>query len=78
VQAFHQARRAKFDHIQIEQVAGLAKDVEKTWLDSVAKVRELEPESISIHSVKPAVRSAEVFSPRIAALAPILIAGNKR
>jgi oxygen-independent coproporphyrinogen-3 oxidase len=57
LESFHQARRAKFDDIQIELVAGLAKDVEKTWLDSVAKVLELQPESISIHSVRQFARA---------------------
>ena len=51
VRAFRQARELGFDDINMDLIAGLPGEDIETFRDTLAKVIELDPESVTVHSL---------------------------
>ncbi len=51
VEAFNMARRMGFDNINTDLIAGLPGDTFETFKDTVHKILELDPESITVHAL---------------------------
>lgn len=51
VQAFKMAREAGFDNINMDLIAGLPLDNAEGFARTLSKVRELDPESVTIHTL---------------------------
>ena len=51
VNAFKLAREIGFDNINMDLIAGLPSDTEKSFTETLSKVLELNPESVTVHSL---------------------------
>ncbi len=51
IDAFYLARECGFDNINMDLIAGLTGDSYNSFVDTLDKVRELSPESITIHTL---------------------------
>lgn len=51
VEAFHMARAAGFDNINMDLIAGLPLDTVESFRDTVDRILALDPESVTIHTL---------------------------
>ena len=51
VNAFKLAREIGFDNINMDLIAGLPTDTKESFTDTVSKILELDPESVTVHSL---------------------------
>ena len=51
VTAFHLAREAGFDNINMDLIAGLPGDTYESFCETIKKIKELDPESVTIHTL---------------------------
>ncbi|MBR2715296.1 MAG: coproporphyrinogen dehydrogenase HemZ, partial [Ruminococcus sp.] len=51
IDAFHLARKCGFDNINMDLIAGLKGDTYDSFVDTLDKIRNLEPESVTIHTL---------------------------
>ena len=51
VSAFNMARRHGFNNINMDLIAGLPGDSYETFKDTMAKISELDPESVTVHTL---------------------------
>lgn len=58
VDAFHQAREAGFDEINIDLLAGLPGETEESWLRTVDRVLALAPDCVTIYQLELTYNSA--------------------
>lgn len=64
VEAFHMAREAGFDDINMDLIAGLPGDTPESFADSVQKVLELAPSNVTVHTLA-LKKGAELFQKRV-------------
>jgi len=62
--AFRLARKAGFDNINMDVIAGLPTDTAESFKDTLDKVIELDPESITVHTLT-LKRGAKIFGDAI-------------
>lgn len=65
VQAFEAARRAGFDDINMDLIAGLPADTAAGFADSVRRVLALDPSNVTVHTLA-LKKGAELFQKRVA------------
>jgi oxygen-independent coproporphyrinogen-3 oxidase len=58
VRAYHQAREAGFDEINIDLIAGLPGETEESWLRTIDQVLALAPDCITIYQMELTYNSA--------------------
>ncbi len=51
VTAFNMARRHGFDNINMDLIAGLPEDTYETFTDTMSKISDLDPESVTVHTL---------------------------
>ena len=51
IDTFVLARRCGFDHINMDLIAGLPTDTEESFIDTLDRITDLDPESITIHTL---------------------------
>jgi oxygen-independent coproporphyrinogen-3 oxidase len=52
IRAYHLAREAGFDEINIDLLAGLPGETQKSWMRSIAEVAALEPDCVTIYQLE--------------------------
>ncbi|MCQ2420681.1 MAG: coproporphyrinogen dehydrogenase HemZ [Clostridia bacterium] len=64
VEAFEQARRAGFDDINMDLIAGLPGDTAQSFRDSLTRVLSLDPSNVTVHTLA-LKKGADLFQKRV-------------